>query len=65
MSGIQKLKAVRAVVRPDKRGDYLERWKTYAGAAKGAGAQVGDGGKVGGSVSGGGRETCVCASGRG
>ena len=40
MSGIRKLKAVRAVVRPDKRDDYLERWKTYADAAKGAGAQV-------------------------
>jgi hypothetical protein len=25
MSGIQKLKAVRAVVRPDKRGDYLDK----------------------------------------
>jgi hypothetical protein len=40
MSGIRKLKAVRAVVRPDKRDDYLESWKTYAGAAKAAGAQV-------------------------
>jgi hypothetical protein len=40
MSGIRKLKAVRAVVRPDKRDDYLKRWKTYAGAAKAAGAQV-------------------------
>jgi len=40
MSGIYKLKAVRAVVRPDRRGDYLERWSTYAGAAQAAGARV-------------------------
>lgn len=40
MSGIQKLKAVRAVVRPDQRDEYLERWKTYATAAEAAGAEV-------------------------
>jgi hypothetical protein len=40
MSGIQKLKAIRAVVRPDKRDEYLERWKTYAVVAEAAGAQV-------------------------
>lgn len=40
MPRITKLKAVRAVVRPDKREDYLERWKAYAGAAKAAGARV-------------------------
>jgi hypothetical protein len=40
MSGIRRLKAVRAIVRPDKRDDYLERWKKYAEAAKAAGARV-------------------------
>ena len=40
MSGIRRLKAVRAIVRPDKRDDYLERWKRYAAAAKAVGAQV-------------------------
>ncbi|UCC84745.1 MAG: hypothetical protein JSW46_07450 [Gemmatimonadota bacterium] len=40
MPGIRKLKAVRAVVRPDKRDEYLERWKTYVVAAQAAGAQV-------------------------
>ncbi len=40
MPRITKLKAVRAVVRPDKREDYLERWKAYAGAANAAGARV-------------------------
>ncbi len=40
MSGMRKLKAVRAIVRPDKRADYLERWKRYAGSAQAAGAQV-------------------------
>ncbi|MGD2153300.1 MAG: hypothetical protein PVG79_08520 [Gemmatimonadales bacterium] len=40
MSGIYKLKVVRAVVRPDRREEYLERWSTYAGAAKAAGARV-------------------------
>jgi hypothetical protein len=34
------LKAVRAVVRPDKRGEYLESWTEYAGAAKAVGGQV-------------------------
>ena len=40
MSGIRKLRAVRAIVRPDKRDDYLERWKAYAGAVEAAGARV-------------------------
>jgi hypothetical protein len=40
MAGIRKLKAVRALVRPDLREYYLERWEGYAEAAKAAGAQV-------------------------
>ena len=40
MSGIRKLRAVRAIVRPDKRDDYLERWKAYAGAVEAAGARA-------------------------
>lgn len=40
MAGIRKLRAVRALVRPDLREDYLERWKGYSEAAKAAGAEV-------------------------
>jgi hypothetical protein len=40
MPEIRKLKAVRALVRPDQRDEYLERWAGYAGAAKATGAQV-------------------------
>lgn len=40
MPGIRKLKAIRAIVRPDLRDEYLERWRKYAQAAKAAGAQV-------------------------
>ncbi|MGD8869566.1 MAG: hypothetical protein PVI01_18250 [Gemmatimonadales bacterium] len=40
MSGIRKLRAVRAVVRPTQRGQYLERWSRYAAAAQAAGAAV-------------------------
>jgi hypothetical protein len=40
MPEIRKLKAVRVVVRPDKRGDYLKRFLAYAGAARSGGAQV-------------------------
>jgi hypothetical protein len=40
MPGIRKLKAIRAIVRPDLRGQYLERWSSYAQAAKAVGAQV-------------------------
>jgi hypothetical protein len=40
MPGIRKLKAVRALVRPDQRDGYLERWAQYAGVAKALGARV-------------------------
>ncbi len=40
MSGIRKLKAVRALVRPDRRDEYLGLWKGYAAAAQVLGAQV-------------------------
>ena len=40
MPEIRKLKAVRAVVRPDRRDEYLNRWARYAATAKAAGAQV-------------------------
>jgi len=40
MPEIRKLKAVRALVRPDQRDEYLERWTGYAGTVKAMGAQV-------------------------
>ncbi len=40
MPEIRKLKAVRAIVRPDRRDEYLESWTGYAVAAKAIGAQV-------------------------
>ncbi len=40
MFGVRKLKAVRALVRPELREEYLELWKGYASAAKSTGAQV-------------------------
>ncbi len=36
----EKVKVVRAIVRPDRRDDYLEGWQTYARAAAAAGARV-------------------------
>ena len=40
MSEVHKLRAVRAIVRPDRREAYLEGWKVYAGAAREIGAEV-------------------------
>jgi len=40
MSEVRKLRAVRAIVRPDRREAYLEGWKKYRGAAQAAGAAV-------------------------
>lgn len=40
MPEIRKLKAVRVLVRPDQRDEYLKRWTEYVGAAKAAGAQM-------------------------
>jgi hypothetical protein len=40
MPEIRKLKAVRALVRPDGREEYLDRWREYSKNAKTAGAQV-------------------------
>lgn len=40
MTGIRKLKAVRAVVRPMQRSEYLESWGHYAAMARAAGAEV-------------------------
>ncbi|KPK80843.1 MAG: hypothetical protein AMS25_08565 [Gemmatimonas sp. SM23_52] len=40
MPGIRKAKAVRAIVRPDRRDEYLERWRRYASAAAAVGARV-------------------------
>jgi hypothetical protein len=40
MRGVRKLRAVRAIVRPDRRDEYLERWRRYASAAEAAGARV-------------------------
>ena len=40
MPEIRKLKAIRVLVRPDARGEYLEHWRDYVQAAKAAGAQV-------------------------
>ena len=40
MGGIRKLRAVRAVVRPTQRGQYLESWSRYAATVQAAGAAV-------------------------
>jgi hypothetical protein len=40
MAEIIKLKAVKALVRPDRRDEYLERWNAYVEAAEAAGARV-------------------------
>lgn len=40
MPEIRKLKAVRTLVRPDAREEYLDRWREYSKNAKAAGAQV-------------------------
>ena len=40
MAGIRKVKAVRAIVRPDRRDEYLEGWRRYASAAAALGAGV-------------------------
>lgn len=40
MTEIRKLKAVRAVVRPTQRSEYLEGWDRYAVLARAAGAEV-------------------------
>jgi hypothetical protein len=34
------VRAVRVVVRPDKREEYLDRWQRFAGAAEEFGARV-------------------------
>lgn len=40
MAKIKKLKAVRVIVRPDRRKVYLEAWNAYAAAVKERGAQA-------------------------
>lgn len=40
MAEIRKLKAVRAIVRTDRRADYLSGWDAYAQAARALGARV-------------------------
>ncbi|UCC48544.1 MAG: hypothetical protein JSV41_13980 [Gemmatimonadota bacterium] len=40
MPGVRKLRAVRAIVRPDRRDEYLGCWRRYASAADAAGARV-------------------------
>lgn len=40
MGKVLKLRAVRAIVRPDRRDEYLERWGEYARASMAAGATV-------------------------
>lgn len=40
MSEIHKLRCVRALVRPDRRQEYLERWRRYADAVTAAGAEA-------------------------
>ncbi|NIW35168.1 MAG: hypothetical protein GWN32_00885 [Gemmatimonadetes bacterium] len=35
-----RLRAVKAVVRPDRRDEYLRRWRAYVEAAEAAGARV-------------------------
>ncbi len=40
MPGIRKLKAVRSIVRPDRRDEYLQHWREYVRSAGAAGAKV-------------------------
>ncbi len=40
MAEIRKFHAVRVVVRPDRRDDYLRRFREYADRARGVGAEV-------------------------
>jgi hypothetical protein len=40
MGKVLKLRAVRAIVRPDRRDEYLARWREYASASATAGATV-------------------------
>lgn len=40
MTGLRKLQAIRALVRPDQREDYLACWESYARAVKEAGART-------------------------
>ena len=40
MSELRKLRAVRALVRPDRRAEYIERWQGYAKAVTAVGARV-------------------------
>lgn len=40
MAEIRKFQAVRAVVRPDRREDYLRRFGEYVAEARGTGADV-------------------------
>ncbi len=40
MGKIRKLKAVRTIVRPDRREEYLKAWQVYSGAASELGARV-------------------------
>lgn len=40
MASIRKLHAVRAIVRPDRRSEYLACWESYSRAAGEAGARV-------------------------
>ena len=37
---VRKLRVVRALVRPDRRADYLARWTTYADAVRGLGGRA-------------------------
>lgn len=40
MTEVRKLRAVRAIVRPDRRKAYLKGWRIYAAAAREIGAEV-------------------------
>lgn len=40
MSKIHKLRCVRALVRPDRRQEYLELWRNYAETAAAVGAKA-------------------------
>lgn len=40
MAATCRIKAVRVIVRPDRREEYLERWRTYADAVEAAGAST-------------------------
>ncbi len=40
MAAIRRTRAVRVIVRPDRREEYLDRWRTYADAVEAAGART-------------------------